>query len=520
MRIDIRNVFNEKPKSLKSIIEGENADRKAESEAAETSAEPGETSIEAGETSAEAEEEEIVEAEPENNDSADQEEKADIEEDDADYEEDEPEAETVEAEPENSDSADQEEIADPEEDDADYEEDEPEAETAEAESREEATDEESEADEGESSNAEAEEVSAEAEEIPDEAAEASAEPEEISAETVETSEEDSGASTKAKRSRIDPAMLWRKYGSIAIIAAAFVVLLAFMVVYTTMIPREVHAIIDGQEKKVVTTEYTVEGFLREQGVSCCEEDSLSVPPEGFISDGMTLELVHAVDFKVTADGRTVKCKSLEETVGKALEDAGIKVRKRDIVTPEKNSPLEADMEIVVQRVETEKVTVKEKVPFEVITQHDNTMNEGETKVLIEGEDGKDRVTYEVTYIDGKEASRKELKRKVLKPVVDEVVANGTRILYNGRSYSRKLVVKAYSYTGGGITAMGTRARVGEIAVDPRIIPLGTNVYIEGVGARRAEDTGGNIKGNTIDIYMDTHAECIRWGVRYVTIYIE
>lgn len=478
MRIDIRNVFNEKPKSLKSIIEGENADRKAESEAAETSAE-------AGETSAEAEEEEIAEAEPENNDSADQEEKADIEEDDADYEEDEPEAET-----------------------------------AEAESREEATDEESEADEGESSNAEAEEVSAEAEEIPDEAAEASAEPEEISAETVETSEEDSGASTKAKRSRIDPAMLWRKYGSIAIIAAAFAVLLAFMVVYTTMIPREVHAIIDGKEKKVVTTEYTVEGFLREQGVSCCEEDSLSVPPEGFISDGMTLELVHAVDFKVTADGRTVRCKSLEETVGKALEDAGIKVRKRDIVTPEKNSPLEADMEIVVQRVETEKVTVKEKVPFEVITQHDNTMNEGETKVLIKGEDGKDRVTYEVTYIDGREASRKELKRKVLKPVVDEVVANGTRILYNGRSYSRKLVVKAYSYTGGGITAMGTRARVGEIAVDPRIIPLGTNVYIEGVGARRAEDTGGNIKGNTIDIYMDTHAECIRWGVRYVTIYIE
>lgn len=513
MRIDIRNVFNEKPKTLQSIIEGENADRKAESEAAETPAEPEETPAEPADTPTEAEEtpaepaeipeenseEESAEAEPDINEPAVQEEKTVSEEDKADSEEDEPEAETVEAEPGNNEPAAQEEKTDPEEDDADTEEDEHEAEAYEAKPGEEATDEESEADEGESSNAE---------------------PEETPAETVETSEEDSGASAKTLRSRIEPAMLWRKYGSIAIIAAAFAVLLAFMVVYTTMIPREVHAIIDGKEKKVVTTEYTVEGFLREQGVSCCEEDSLSVPPEGFISDGMTLELVHAVDFKVTADGRTVKCKSLEETVGKALEDAGIKVRKRDIVTPEKNSPLEADMEIVVQRVETEKVTVKEKVPFEVITQHDNTMNEGETKVLIEGEDGKDRVTYEVTYIDGREASRKELKRKVLKPVVDEVVANGTRILYNGRSYSRKLVVKAYSYTGGGITAMGTRARVGEIAVDPRIIPLGTNVYIEGVGARRAEDTGGNIKGNTIDIYMDTHAECIRWGVRYVTIYIE
>ena len=42
----------------------------------------------------------------------------------------------------------------------------------------------------------------------------------------------------------------------------------------------------------------------------------------------------------------------------------------------------------------------------------------------------------------------------------------------------------------------------------------------GVGARRAEDTGGNIVGNTIDIYMDTNVECISWGARYVTIYIK
>ena len=68
--------------------------------------------------------------------------------------------------------------------------------------------------------------------------------------------------------------------------------------------------------------------------------------------------------------------------------------------------------------------------------------------------------------------------------------------------------------------MRTRARVGEIVVDPSVIPLGTEVYIEGVGARRAEDTGGNIKGNTIDIYMDTQGQCINWGVRYVTIYIK
>ena len=53
-------------------------------------------------------------------------------------------------------------------------------------------------------------------------------------------------------------------------------------------------------------------------------------------------------------------------------------------------------------------------------------------------------------------------------------------------------------------------------MDPSVIPLGSTVYIEGVGARRAEDTGGNIKGNTIDIYMNTESQCRSWGVRYVT----
>ena len=304
------------------------------------------------------------------------------------------------------------------------------------------------------------------------------------------------------------------------IAAAFILLLGFMFAYTTMIPKEIYAVVDGEAQSITTKEYTVEGFLKEQKIEYCEEDYISTPPDGFLHDGMKLKLVHAMDFKVTADGSINRFKSLEKTIGEALADVGFKVRKRDIVTPKPDSPLTDNMEITINRVEFEKITVKEKVPFETITQYDTTMNEGEKKVVTEGKNGRDRVTYEVTYIDGAESSRKELKREVIKPVVDEVVANGTRILYNGKSYSRKLVVKAYSYTGGGITAMGTRARVGEIAVDPRIIPLGTNVYIEGVGARRAEDTGGNIKGNTIDIYMDTRAECIRWGVRYVTIYIE
>ena len=158
--------------------------------------------------------------------------------------------------------------------------------------------------------------------------------------------------------------------------------------------------------------------------------------------------------------------------------------------------------------------------FKTVTKEDSSLDQGKTKVVKKGRKGKAKITYRIKYIDGKVASKKKISKKIIRKPVNKVVAEGTRFVFDGSSYSRKLTVKAYAYTGGGRTAMGTQARVGEIAVDPSVIPLGTTVYIEGVGERRAEDTGGNIKGNTIDIYMNSEAECRSWGVRYITIYIK
>lgn len=88
----------------------------------------------------------------------------------------------------------------------------------------------------------------------------------------------------------------------------------------------------------------------------------------------------------------------------------------------------------------------------------------------------------------------------------------------GFKYKNKFTVKAYAYTGGGTTASGTKARVGAIAVSPSVIPLGTKVYVEGYGFAKAEDTGGNIKGRTIDLYFNSVGACYQWGVRHKTIY--
>ena len=313
---------------------------------------------------------------------------------------------------------------------------------------------------------------------------------------------------------------FKKFGWMYGLAAAFALLLFVTFAYTSLVPREVNATINGESYNVETKAYTIEEFLDEQDIKYCEDDYISRPVSTYIYDGISFKLKHATDFKVTADGKTKKYKTLCRTVGDALKDCGIKVGDADIVTPGLDTEIGDDLEVVIQRVTTSQETVEEEVDFNTIEKDDSSLEQGKTKVETEGSKGKDKVTYEITYIDGVESERREISRETVTAAVDKVILNGTKISFNGKSYSRKLVVKAYSYTGGGRTAMGTKARVGEIAVDPRVIPLGSRVYIEGVGARIAEDTGGNIKGNTIDIYMNTVAECRKWGARTVTIYIE
>ena len=91
---------------------------------------------------------------------------------------------------------------------------------------------------------------------------------------------------------------------------------------------------------------------------------------------------------------------------------------------------------------------------------------------------------------------------------------------------RTITMKSTAYTsdpsengGYSTTAMGTAIRYGVAAVDPNVIPLGTRLYIEGYGYARAEDTGGAIKGNKIDLVFGSKAQSNRWGRRTVRVTI-
>ncbi|EPY2273363.1 3D domain-containing protein [Clostridium sporogenes] len=95
---------------------------------------------------------------------------------------------------------------------------------------------------------------------------------------------------------------------------------------------------------------------------------------------------------------------------------------------------------------------------------------------------------------------------------------------NSGSYSKVMVVEATAYAGHGITASGNPTNrnpngYSTIAVDPRVIPMYSKVYVEGYGYAIALDTGGAIQGNRIDLFMNSEAECNSWGRRTVKVYI-
>jgi 3D (Asp-Asp-Asp) domain-containing protein len=70
----------------------------------------------------------------------------------------------------------------------------------------------------------------------------------------------------------------------------------------------------------------------------------------------------------------------------------------------------------------------------------------------------------------------------------------------------------------GHTADGAVAGMESVAVDPSVIPLGSTIYVPGIGERTADDTGGMIIGDHIDIWEPSYGQCAEWGVRYVPIY--
>ena len=227
------------------------------------------------------------------------------------------------------------------------------------------------------------------------------------------------------------------------------------------------------------------------------------------------------DITVTVNGKTAKTKTTSRTVDEMLSGWGVTLDKEDVVKPGHEAKLHDGTDVEIDLYEVRKEVVSEETDYKSETEYTSDLLEGESKVTTKGVKGEDRVTYEVIFLGGEEQSRKEVDRKTVKKPVTEIVAEGTAVSYNGVKYSKVITAVATGYTHTGHrTATGTKPHRGTMAVDRRVIPMGSYGYVPGYGEVHAEDTGGAIKGNRIDLFFNSRGEAVRWGRRTVELYIK
>ena len=125
--------------------------------------------------------------------------------------------------------------------------------------------------------------------------------------------------------------------------------------------------------------------------------------------------------------------------------------------------------------------------------------------------------------NGREIERKIVGSKTIKQPVSQLVKYSTATLSRGGHSYRSvkqltMLATAYTHTGNR-TATGTWPTHGTVAVDPRMIPLGTPLYIEGYGFAVAADTGSSIKGNRVDVFLENRKNALKWGKKPVKVHI-
>ena len=153
------------------------------------------------------------------------------------------------------------------------------------------------------------------------------------------------------------------------------------------------------------------------------------------------------------------------------------------------------------------------------------MTIGDTAVTQNGRSGELEKTYLVTYTDGEETDRELVETETLKKKKDKIISYGTKIAFGkpeGLKYVKKYdKVRAVSYyfSGNPRGSYGLPCEFGTVAVDPKLIPLGSLLYIEGYGYAIANDVGSAIKGKTVDLYMEKYEQCLLWGARWTTVYV-
>lgn len=301
---------------------------------------------------------------------------------------------------------------------------------------------------------------------------------------------------------------------------------------------------------------TVADFLSAKGVVLSEDILVNLPEKTVLQNSMNVKLQTAYNVLLTADGATTELKTGDGTVSDAVAKAGVTLGENDEVSPSLETELYDGIQITVYRVEYVERTAQEAIKYTTQTVKSDELYLGNSKVTQKGVNGSKTVIYSDKIVDGQLASSSVVSETVTKEAVPQIKTVGTKekpavtvaalknggtpiseltppsslTLENGVPTSYKRVVTgkaaAYSASAGAKTASGRTVKPGYIAVDPNQFPYGTELYIvstDGIvyGYCIAADTGGFVKKGkfTVDLFMNTTAQCRQWGARDVIIYV-
>jgi len=331
-----------------------------------------------------------------------------------------------------------------------------------------------------------------------------------------------------------------------VVTTAF--MLAVTVSYATPQYFNVNIVDNGKSIEVSSSRMTVEDLLERSGITVSSTDVVTPSLDSYVNNSQTIVVQRMRKVVVTAAGVTETYYTGADTVKDFLLEKGYDINYHDIVSMPLDSKLEAENEITIIKVIKRIEKVEKAIPYNTKTIRDTSMSISHSEIKTPGVEGIDCETYEVLLYDGVEQDRVLVSTERTREPVDEVKVVGTRgdtvatekvtAKRSDFSYSKVLTCNATAYDlsfqscgktpdhpAYGITASGTRAHYGTVAVDPRVIPLGTRMYIESAdgsfvyGYCVAEDTGGAIKGNKVDLFFDTTGECMQFGRRSVNVYI-
>lgn len=287
---------------------------------------------------------------------------------------------------------------------------------------------------------------------------------------------------------------------------------------------------------VRTTAQTVGEALRQAQLTLYLGDRVQPNLGSQVTTGLRVLIERSTPLSLRLDGKVLKTRTRAKTVADALSEMGVVVAGLDIVTPTLQTELYPDIQIGVVRVREEVEVEEEIAPFETVFEPDTTLAIDTQAEIASGAEGITRQRTRVRYADGQEVWRVLEDTWVAQEPAQRVIAygqqiepktittpDGTQITYWRRirmfasSYSAATAGVSPDATSYGRTFTGDQMRKGIVAVDARIIPLRSQVFVTGYGYGDALDTGGAIVSRRIDLgYDDNNLEM--WN-RWVDVYL-